>query len=74
LRWGENDKCRDLNRRIRELATRLPRVGFVDVFDVTIDRDGQARNDLFLADRLHFNDKGNKLFGDRIRPYLMETK
>lgn len=73
-RWGENDKCRELNRRIRELATRLPRVAFVDVFDVPLDRDGQARTDLFRADRLHFNDKGNKLFGDSIRPYLMETK
>lgn len=73
-RWGENDKCRDLNRRIRELAMRLPRVGFVDVFDVTIDGAGLARNDLFLADRLHFNDKGITLFGDRIRPFLMETK
>jgi lysophospholipase L1-like esterase len=73
-RWSENDKYRDLNKRIRELATRLPRVGFVDVFDVSLDRDGRVRHDLFLADRLHFNAAGNKLFGDRIRPYLISTK
>jgi CubicO group peptidase (beta-lactamase class C family)/lysophospholipase L1-like esterase len=73
-RWSETDKYRDLNERIRKLATGLPRVGFVDVFDVSLDRDGQVRNDLFLADRLHFNAAGNKLFADRIRPYLIPTR
>ena len=73
-RWGENDKCRDLNRRIRESALRLPRVSYVDVFDVSVDGEGRARTELFQADRLHFNDHGNKLFGDRIRPFLIDTK
>jgi CubicO group peptidase (beta-lactamase class C family)/lysophospholipase L1-like esterase len=73
-RWGENDKCRDLNRRIRELALRLPRVSYVDVFDVSVDGQGRARTELFQSDRLHFNSEGNKLFGDRIRPFLIDTK
>ena len=49
-------------------------MSYVDVFDVSVDGEGRARTDLFQADRLHFNDEGNKLFGDRIRPFLIDTK
>ena len=73
-RRGESDTCRDLYRRIRGLAAGLPRVGLVDAFDVSVDRDGRPRSDPFRADRLHFNDKGNDVFGDRTRPHLTATK
>ena len=74
-RWGENDKCRGLNRRIGEMALHMPRVGFVDVFDVSVDGRGPGPYRTVPGlDRLHFNDEGNKLFGDRIRPFLIETK
>jgi lysophospholipase L1-like esterase len=73
-RWGENDKARDLNELIRKMALDMPRVGYVDVFDLSIDRDGRAREDLFLPDRLHFNAEGYKLLADRIRPYLMTSR
>ena len=29
-RWGESDKYRSLNKRIRKMALEMPRVGFVD--------------------------------------------
>jgi lysophospholipase L1-like esterase len=69
-RWGENDKYRDLNRRIREMALRMPRVCCIDCYDISLGPDGQARHELFVADKLHFNADGYKLLAERIRPYL----
>ena len=69
-RWGEADKARELNRLIREQALTLPRVGFVDAFDITLDRLGQARPELFVEDRLHFSPEGYRLMVERVRPFL----
>jgi hypothetical protein len=33
----------------------MPRVGYLDVFNLSIDRDGRAWVDLFFTDRLHVN-------------------
>jgi lysophospholipase L1-like esterase len=70
-RWGENDKYRDLNKRIRKLALHLPRVSYLDTYDMSLKPDGQARREIFVADQLHFNADGYKLLADRVRPYLL---
>lgn len=69
-RWGEADKNRELNRRIREMALEMPRVGFVDTFDMVLGPDGLARPDLFVKDRLHFSPEGYKLLREQVRPFL----
>jgi lysophospholipase L1-like esterase len=73
-RWGENDKYRDLNRRIREMALHMPRVSCVDAYDISLNAEGQARHELFVADKLHFNAEGYKLLAERIRPYMPTPK
>jgi lysophospholipase L1-like esterase len=69
-RWGEGDKARELNRLIRDLALQLPRVGFVDAYDISLTSDGRARPELFVKDRLHFAPEGYKLLAERVRPFL----
>ena len=69
-RWGESDKYRELNRLIREMALDLPRVGFVDTFDMVLKPDGSARPELFVKDRLHFSPEGYELLKERVRPFL----
>jgi lysophospholipase L1-like esterase len=71
-RWGESDKYRELNRLIREMALEMPRVGFVDTYDVSLAPDGTARPELFVKDRLHFAPEGYKLLAERIRPFLAQ--
>lgn len=73
VRWGENDKCQALNSLIRERAVHLPRVSFVDAYDVTLGTDGQARPELFVDDRLHLNAAGYELLAERVRPYVLDT-
>jgi lysophospholipase L1-like esterase len=71
-RWGESDKYRELNRLIRQSALMMPRVGYVDTFDMVLKPDGLADPELFVRDRLHFSPKGYKLLADRVRPYLAQ--
>ncbi len=71
-RWGEGDKYRELNRLIREMALGMPRVGFVDAYDVSLAPDGRARPELFVKDRLHFSAEGYELFAERVRPFLAQ--
>jgi lysophospholipase L1-like esterase len=72
-RWGQNDKYRDLNERIRKMALELPRVGVVDAYDVSLDETGKARPELFLDDMLHFNAEGYRVLAECVRPYLTIT-
>ena len=69
-RWGETDKYRELNRLIREMALDMPRVGYVETYDISLTPDGHARPELFINDRLHFNAEGYKLLAERVRPFL----
>ncbi|WP_165247355.1 GDSL-type esterase/lipase family protein [Paludisphaera soli] len=69
-RWGEVDKGRELNRLIREMALEMPRVGFVDADEFTVDEEGRARPELFVEDRLHFSEEGYKLLAEHVRPFL----
>jgi lysophospholipase L1-like esterase len=71
-RWGESDKYRELNRLIREAALDMPRVGFVDTFEMVLASDGSARSELFVKDRLHFSPEGYRLLAERVRPFLAQ--
>jgi CubicO group peptidase (beta-lactamase class C family)/lysophospholipase L1-like esterase len=73
-RWGENDKYIALNSKIRELALHMPRVSYVDAYDISLTTDGRARPELFVADKLHFGPMGYKLLAERVRPYLPTSK
>ena len=39
-------------------------------YGMTLGPDGKPREDLFVADKLHFNAAGNRLLAERVRPYL----
>lgn len=69
-RWGENDKYQELNSLIRKLALDMPFVCCVDAYDISLDRYGDARTELFVADKLHFNEDGYRVLAERVRPYL----
>jgi len=53
-----------------DFVRRTPNLGYIDVSDMVLGADGQPRLDLFVADKLHFNEAGYKLFAERIRPHL----
>jgi lysophospholipase L1-like esterase len=43
---------------------------YIDARDVSLDRAGQIRPDVFVADMLHFKEEGYKLLAARVRPII----
>ncbi len=73
-RWPEGDKNRLLNKMIRHMALNMPRVSYVDAWNISLTNSGYARPELFRDDQLHFNAEGYKLLADRVRPFLPVIK
>ncbi len=73
-RWGEKDKNRLLNKMIHHMALNMPRVSYVDAWNISLSKSGRVRPELFRGDQLHFNGEGYKLLADRVRPFLPVIK
>jgi lysophospholipase L1-like esterase len=69
-RWSEHDENKKLNALVEAYTKTTPRVKYVDTYDTTLTPDGQAREELFVKDKLHFNAEGYKLLAERVRPVL----
>lgn len=69
-RWKNADKEKALNERIEKFANGNPQLGYVDTWNMTLGADGQPRADLFVADMLHLNEAGYKLFAELVRPAM----
>jgi lysophospholipase L1-like esterase len=54
------------------MALEMPRVGFVDTFDMVLSPGSLAIPELFVKDRLHFSPEGYKLLAERVRPFLAQ--
>lgn len=73
-RWTEKDKNQALNEIVREMAVSMPRVSFIDTWDMTLTPGGKPRHELFVEDKLHFNAEGYKLLAERVRPFVLPPK
>jgi lysophospholipase L1-like esterase len=69
-RWAEVERVKELNRRVAAFARTDRRLSFIDVFPHMLGPDGQPRPEIFVADRLHMNDKGYALWTRIVGPRL----
>jgi hypothetical protein len=69
-RWNERDENKKLNTLVEAYSKTQPYLKYIDGYDMTLTPDGQAREELFVADKLHFNDEGYRLLAERVRPAL----
>jgi lysophospholipase L1-like esterase len=69
-RWEQRDKNKQLNGMIEQYCKENSGLKYCDVYDMTLTPDGKAREELFIADKLHFNAEGYKLLAERVRPFL----
>jgi lysophospholipase L1-like esterase len=56
-RWHLKEKYQELNKALREFADEEPAVKFADVWTPMLAPDGNVKNDLFIDDGLHMNQK-----------------
>lgn len=64
------DAQREGNRRIREFIEKEDGLSYIDVFHAMLDENGEPREELFVDDRLHMNEKGYELWTGLVRPHL----
>lgn len=62
---------RQANALIKAEAARL-RVDYIDVFSSMLDANGRAREELFIADRLHMNRAGYEIWRQKVTPYVAD--
>ncbi len=69
-RWAQVEKVREANRLIEEYAKQTKGVRFINVFSQMLGADGLPKPDIFVADKLHMNAEGYKIWAEVVRPFL----
>jgi lysophospholipase L1-like esterase len=69
-RWNEREANKELNNLVEAYAKTAPHVKYIESYDISLDKNGQPRPELFVADKLHFSPEGYKLLVERVRPYM----
>lgn len=63
-------KMVEANQRIESFIKGENNIEFIDVFHEMIDKDGNPKNDIFIEDQLHMNEKGYSAWIKAIKPFL----
>ncbi|RYZ29367.1 MAG: G-D-S-L family lipolytic protein [Chitinophagaceae bacterium] len=71
-RWHLKEKMERGNALIKEFLATEKKTAFVDVWMPMLTEDGKPREELFLADRLHMNEKGYAIWTEKIAPHLVK--
>ena len=69
-RWAQVEKVKALNGMIAAFIKNQPHMKFIDVFSRMLGDDGLPRPEIFVADKLHMNAEGYKIWTEVIRPFL----
>lgn len=70
LRWDKHEQYEALNEAIERWAKREKRLEYADIYSPMLDGP-MVREDLFIEDRLHMNEKGYALWDAVIRPMIL---
>ena len=69
-RWAQVEKVRALNSLIEGYIRQQTNMKFINVFPRMLGDDGLPKPGIFVADQLHMNAEGYKLWTEIIRPLL----
>ena len=69
-RWELREKYEVFNTRLWKWTSGKKNVRYVDVWTPMLNEQGTVRNDIFIADGLHLNEKGYAIWTTTIREYL----
>ena len=69
-RWSQVEKVKTANGMIEKYCAETPGLKFINAFPRMLGEDGQPRPEIFIADKLHMNAEGYKLWTEIVGPYL----
>ena len=61
-RWKHAEINKQVNAGILAITEKDPKLGFIDIWDVMLTKEGQPRDELFREDALHLNDRGYQVW------------
>ncbi|MBD1396380.1 G-D-S-L family lipolytic protein [Pontibacter sp. JH31] len=64
----------EANALIRSYLQAKPNTSYVDVYQPMLIQNGKPRPDIFIADSLHMNQNGYRIWQKAIEPYLTNNK
>ena len=71
-RWAQVDKVREANKLIRDFTATQDGLSFIDVFPPMMGDDGLPKPDIFVADKLHMNEKGYVIWKRVVAEHLQK--
>lgn len=71
-RWTQVEEVKKANALIEAFTKEQPGLKFIDVFHAMLGADDLPRPEIFVADRLHMNAEGYKLWTEIVGRYLPE--
>ena len=71
-RWSQHEKEKAVNTLIADYTRGKTFLQYIETYDVPLGADGKPREELFVADKLHFNAQGYELLAARVRPLLIK--
>lgn len=63
-------KIVEANRLVKAFLSQHKSTAFVDVYHPMLNESGQPKDDIFISDRLHMNEKGYAIWQKVLAPYL----
>ncbi|MFT5641822.1 MAG: lysophospholipase L1-like esterase [Cyclobacteriaceae bacterium] len=69
-RWKKKPSYLRFNMYLKEYCVETDDVAFIDVWRAMLGENGQPNPTLFIEDDLHMNDKGYKIWTEKIKPTL----
>lgn len=69
-RWDEADRRKQTNQLLKDYIATQKNLHFIDLWEAMLTQDGQPREDLWVADRIHPNQAGYLVRVKIMRPLL----
>lgn len=69
-RWEQVEKQKQANKLVKDYVVKGKNLDYIDIWDSVLGADGQPRDELFIADRLHPSAAGYKIRAEIVRPHL----
>jgi len=69
-RWHLKEKYEAFNKSLHEWTRKKKNVKYADVWTPMLKKNGEVRDDLFIGDKLHMNEKGYAIWQKTLGKYL----
>lgn len=73
-RTANLQKQRELNSLIQSVVKEQKGLFYLDMHNPFFNADGSLMQDIFVADKLHLNEKGYQIFADQIKNFIKTNK